>query len=733
MTANPMPPVPPMGSMSGVAPLATQSKFKPIDPMRLLRQHMVLLIAGAIIGGAVGAGAYIGLKKTAPQWTSTATLEASFKDATSPIGGYLRVDSTEIEQFIRSQMSVIKSDNILRSVLGNDRVQQTSWYQQLASKQIDIEKQADTFAQQLGVSPVRGSAMIQLSLGTASPNEAPEVLSTLINVYLNNFEQIANQLTGKDYSDQQAKKTQLSRLIEQLERDLEQTSRDSVPASLAETPQWQERSQLIQQEADTAAALRGVENSGQEEQTQETTTAPTTNDILLVENDQRVRAIDYEIDSIKRTLEANKARYGTRHTITQSTENELNAAIVQRTAVFDETMAKILDSQKSNSESAKLALAAQRTLILSRIEELNTELADIQAQIDQRRALADRISRYRENLTDVEADLQKLEIANNNSVLANKTVKELIPPQKAVMTSPRSVVVPLGAIVGFGLPFGLLMLRELLDQRVRGPHDLKAVPQAETLGVIPDSSEDPSGSQAFERAVQNAPTGLLAESFRQTRTALLGKMDRRGYKSLVVCGSQGGSGASAVAQNLAASIALNGRKVLIIDTNFRRPRQHELFGVANNSGLVGYLSGQTQDIHTVIQTLDQISLSVLPCGPVEHAAAELLDRPAFRQLLGELEAEYDMIVIDAAPALLTSEASLLIKCVDAVVAVVRAGSDHRGMVERLLNRLDGQRADLLGVVLNGVKASAGGYFKKNYEDFYRYNQGASRSGAKEAV
>ncbi|HEX7010998.1 MAG TPA: hypothetical protein VF184_13530, partial [Phycisphaeraceae bacterium] len=86
------------------------------------------------------------------------------------------------------------------------------------------------------------------------------------------------------------------------------------------------------------------------------------------------------------------------------------------------------------------------------------------------------------------------------------------------------------------------------------------------------------------------------------------------------------------------------------------------------------------------------------------------------------ETRFDLIVIDAPPALLTSDTQVLSKHVDAMALVVRAGSDKRGMVERMVRQLDGHRADILGLVLNGVQTSAGGYMRKNYREFYRYRQ-----------
>src|SRR5690606_33866781 len=93
-----------------------------------------------------------------------------------------------------------------------------------------------------------------------------------------------------------------------------------------------------------------------------------------------------------------------------------------------------------------------------------------------------------------------------------------------------------------------------------------------------------------------------------------------------------------------------------------------------------------------------------------------------RGLLGDLETQYDLILIDAPPALVASECQLLAKHVDAIAPVVRAHKEKRGMISRMLRQLDGYRADVLGIVLNGVRSAAGGYFRKSYQEFYDYRE-----------
>ncbi len=276
---------------------------------------------------------------------------------------------------------------------------------------------------------------------------------------------------------------------------------------------------------------------------------------------------------------------------------------------------------------------------------------------------------------------------------------------------------------------GIIFLRELMDQSIKSPADVKLLKEAELLGLIPHADEDPSGPSAVERVVEKYPTGLLAEAFRQVRTAILGKMDRRGYKTLLLASAQPGSGTSSITHNLATSLAYNGRKVAIVDANFRRPTQHQFVDADNDRGMVDILHyGASLD--DMLITVHDPDIAVLPTGRAGDAPPELLESPRFRSLLAELESRFDLVLIDAPPALLSSECQLLAKQVDAIATVVRAGTDKRGMIDRMTAQLDGHRADLLGIILNAVQANVGGYFRDTFREFYRYRENGTASNGR---
>jgi len=147
-----------------------------------------------------------------------------------------------------------------------------------------------------------------------------------------------------------------------------------------------------------------------------------------------------------------------------------------------------------------------------------------------------------------------------------------------------------------------------------------------------------------------------------------------------------------------------------------------MFGVGSGAGLAEVLDGSTTFDQAVVHYGDP-NVDVLTAGNTASAAPELLEGRAFQNLLNDCRNWYDIVLIDTPPVLLTSEATMLSKQVDAVFAVVRAQRDQRGMVARMVRQVASSDAEMLGILLNGVRAAAGGYFAKNYSAFYKYRQG----------
>lgn len=266
---------------------------------------------------------------------------------------------------------------------------------------------------------------------------------------------------------------------------------------------------------------------------------------------------------------------------------------------------------------------------------------------------------------------------------------------------------------------GLIVVREILDQRVKSPADVAMIPKARVLGMVPYASEDPSSPESIETVFRDDPRSILAESFRQLRTPLLKKMQRAGHKSLLVVSGLPGSGASSVTLNLAFACAAAEQRVLVVDANFRRPAVHRAFGQGEAPGLSDVLAGKAT-LSKVSRKTDAEGVEILPAGSREHRVFERLGSEKMSELLAEAGRDYDLVLIDVSPAVVSGDAMSLANCADASILVVRAMGEKRGMVARLHNELSECRAEMLGVVVNAVRSATGGYMRKNIRTSHAY-------------
>jgi capsular exopolysaccharide synthesis family protein len=285
------------------------------------------------------------------------------------------------------------------------------------------------------------------------------------------------------------------------------------------------------------------------------------------------------------------------------------------------------------------------------------------------------------------------------------------------------LLIPAGVVSVLGLVTGIVFLRELVDQRVKGPADIAILPRTRLLGWIPDSAEDPAGAGAAETAFRDRSKGVVAESFRQVRGTLLKRITVADQRTVLVMGGLPGSGATTIVANLALSLATAERRVLVIDANFRRPAMHRVFGLQESPGLADVL-GASRTLAEVVQATSTANLDVLTAGSKEHRIYERLSTLSMGELLAQVRTKYDVIFIDVAPAIVAGDGQALAQKCDASILVVRAMSEKRGMVNRIKNELTDARGEFLGVIVNAVRASAGGYMKGNMKVSHEYQQAA---------
>jgi len=202
----------------------------------------------------------------------------------------------------------------------------------------------------------------------------------------------------------------------------------------------------------------------------------------------------------------------------------------------------------------------------------------------------------------------------------------------------------------------------------------------------------------------------------RTNLAFMGM--RGGLRSFVVTSAAPREGKSTVVINLATSIAQSGKKVLLIDTDLRRPRLHRTFSVAPALGVTSVLIGDAP-LDEAIKATQVPRLDVLPCGPIPPNPSELLHTEQFRQLLATALAKYDHVIFDSPPLGAVTDAAIIAPQLDGVLIVVKSQSTTREAVRGAVRQLRDVSANILGAVLNDVDLNSGRYG----ESYYYYRSG----------
>ena len=442
----------------------------------------------------------------------------------------------------------------------------------------------------------------------------------------------------------------------------------------------------------------------------------------------------------------------------QTTIENLNQLEIRRAAAMQEytptsLVVKQIDGQIS-SERARLKKIADsvvsnkttgRNLIW---EGLAGKYAD---SIVTDAMLKKRLEAINRNLDELKTEGKKLpekerrflELSENVQLL-QKTYQALSEKYYALLLTERSML-PAGQLVSPALPseipaypqvpknlavflvLGIMLsvisaiVSEKMDERV---HDQSLVEQATglpILAVVPFIQDDIA---LISEVDQHSP---LLESYRILRSNIAFSAIDREIKLLAVSGPGRGEGKSTTAANLAIAMAMDGRKVLIVDCDMRRPSMHRLFGVSSSIGLTNVITGNVK-LEDAIKATKVENLSVLPAGALPPNPPEVLNSTHSRELFRKLAQDYDMVVLDCPPCAGLSDVQVVSTIVDGLVLVVAMNQTvkpHLCITMQTLAQVD---APLIGTVLNKMDLRHQGYYYYSYS--YREDGNEGRSGHK---
>lgn len=301
--------------------------------------------------------------------------------------------------------------------------------------------------------------------------------------------------------------------------------------------------------------------------------------------------------------------------------------------------------------------------------------------------------------------------ANNGRI-----IEEPIPG--GIVSPKGKLIYIIALVIGIGIPISIIYLLNLLRFRIEGHTDVEKLTTVPIIGDIPLTDAGKNGTPTI--AVRENDNNIMAETFRSLRTNLLFIMGDPDKKVILVTSTISGEGKTFMASNLAVSLALLGKKVILVGLDIRKPGLNKIFHLSHKEkGITQYLAApQSTDLHALIQPSGITSnLDLLLGGPIPPNPTELLARQSLEDTISTLRKEYDYIVLDTAPIGMVTDTLILSRVADASIYVCRADYTHKTDYQLINELQEHHRLPNLCTVVNGIDMK-----KKKYGYYYGYGK-----------
>jgi capsular exopolysaccharide synthesis family protein len=647
------------------------------------------------------------------QFASTATLKIERdKSDIDEIGGNSAHFNSFDPYFIQTEFEVIQSEIILSNVVDVLNLNDKWGKKYNDGNKFKTSESVGILKNRLDLRPRRNTTLIDIRVFSENPNEAAELANAVAVTYQTWRKEKGFRMTtaGIEALNKQLKTEdeKIARVKEELNTIREENKiSDADAAGIAPTT-------LLESEELRRYQASRFEKKGAYERQKEQYDKLSAIDLVGLRDVIPTFQNDGELGSLISELNAADQKYLSLVGDTGPSHPAVKAVTEQRELLnrkVDARITGILKGIETQVATAKAELDSIDRAVEEARKLDQEKLTKTRPYFDKKRELEElqdlrRLVMRKKNIEEIDLNLPK--------TAQVEIIETALPGTKAVRPNkPLNII--LGVVIGLVVGVGLAFFIEYLDTSVKTIDDVERTLQSPVLGVIP---------QNVGLLIEEGAESPHAEAYRVLRTNLLFARKDEKLNTTAVVSAGAGEGKSTTVLNLSTVFAQSGLRVIVVDSDLRRPTLHKLLKVTNNLGLTNYLLKQNT-LDEVIQTTALPTLDFLASGKLPSSSLGILSSNQMKDLIGELKARYDIVFFDSPPIMGVSDASILASEVDITVQVIQYRRYPQPMNIRAKQLIEKVGGNLVGIVLNNINMSQDEsyyYYSGYYHDYYAKNE-----------
>ncbi len=686
---------------------APESKLHFLDYWRIIRIRKAIILTVFLIT-AIIATAVTFILPVSYSSTAQINIEPDTASDIAPMNGMPGSTSPIYDAyFLQTQLEILKGPLVLGKVIDAMDLNEV-WGKKYGVGVFKTSETMEFLQNQLKLDPVRNTTLVDITVYSGDKNEAAALANAIAKAYKDyRLSRHAESTSGgikvleDKYKSEEDQIRVLRTKVDNLRKDLGIT--DTDPQSIMPSPTLsQEQMRTYNDEM-----MKGETDYNKfKEQCDQLKALPQEKlrDVLPAVTPDTV------LSGLLDKYHEAQQRYVTM-TNDYSPENpdviRVKALVDEVNRQIDARVNGIMTGLENNLNTEKAALDTLRKQVGTAIQKDSDEAARGQPYWEEKRTLSN-MQEYHKALAN-KIETEKIDLAIPKTTVVDVTT--VAEPGKDPVRPNKPLNITLGLVFGLIVGIGLAFFIEYLDTSVKTIDDVERAFQAPVLGVIP---------QNVGILVDEGPESRYAEAYRVLRTNILFARKDEKLTAIVVVSAGAGEGKSTTTLNLATVFAQAGMRVLIVDSDLRRPTLHKLFHVANDIGLTNYLLKQNT-LEEVIQTTAVPMLNFMASGKLPSSSMSILNSAQMKQMIADLKQRYEFVFFDSPPILGVSDASVLASEVDIVVQVIQYRRYPQPMNLRAKQVIEKVGGTFLGIVLNNINMSQDEsyyYYSGYYHDYY---------------